>query len=227
MISYKTFTRGSPRLFIQAVDCRLEECQLAAVSPRAFWWEIGQILQPQASLPWDPKTKLAPSLHANHRRRRVFFKDTQVPLAAKLSFWPWLPQERTHGACARAPCQQESQLSGRPRLNWLKDAELTSSSLAEAANPVVASSKPTSVQVGQVIHTTAFLVRTAFLARCSVFFCCERKMGGQESTCKNKKFVSYNVYVSHRKLSLNGSFLRNESEQIRPQSFEMQMGKKS
>ncbi len=185
MNSYKTSTRGSPRLLIQAADYRLQKCQPAAVSPRAFWWEIGRILQPRASLPWDPKTKLAPSLHANHQRRQVFFKDTQVPLAAKLGFWPWLPQKRTRGACVQAPCQQGLQSSWQPRPYGLKDAELTSSSLAEAANPVMASSKPTSVQIGQVIHTTSFLVGTAFLARCSDFLLLQTENGRARINSQN------------------------------------------
>ncbi len=133
------------RLLQQAVGCQVQECQPAAVSPIAFWWGIGRILRPQASLLGTPKMKQAPLLHANHWWQRVFFADPQAPLAAESGFWPWSPQEQTRGMCVWVPSQQGSQSGWRPRPYRINDAKLDSSSLAEAASSVVASSKPTSI----------------------------------------------------------------------------------
>ena len=129
---------------------------------------------------WDPKGRQTPLLPANHRRRSVFFEVPQALLAGESGFRPWLPQERTRGASARARSQQGLQSGHQQRPYWLGDAELICSSLAEAASLVVASSEPT----GNVIPMTAFLVGTAFSARRSNFFSLRTENGSAKNNSR-------------------------------------------
>jgi hypothetical protein len=145
-------------------------------------------------------------MHANHWWWGFFFKDPQVPLVAKSGFQPWLPQEQTHGACAWVLRQQGSQLGWRPRPYWLEDAELTSSSLAEAASPVVASSELTNVPSwAGCAHDCLSCWNSLFGKTFQFFFIANGKWARKKQLTKIK-FCFLCVYVSHRKLSFKGWF---------------------
>ncbi len=73
---------------------------------------------------------------------------------------------------------------GRGRIDWTM-LSLIALAWQKLAWSWQAASQPAS-HVGHVVPTTAFLVGTAVPARHSDFFCCEQKMGVQETTCKNK-----------------------------------------
>ncbi len=147
-------------------------------------------------------------LHANHQLQKILFKDPEVPLAVELVLWPWRLQEQAHGVSVRAPSLwgAQSGLGQRPR--QLDDVELDSSSKAEAARWVRASSKPTANQHPNARHVsskTAFLVGTAVPPRHLKIFCCQWEMGPRETT-REKKIVLSDVYLCCQKHAFNGCF---------------------
>jgi hypothetical protein len=85
----------------------------------------------------------------------------------------------------------------------------------------VASSKLT------VVPTTAFLIGTAFLVRRSVFFLIANGKWARKKQLAKIKFHFVFRLPTLSKTFLQRMFLRNESDWIRHQLFEMQMGKKS
>ena len=142
------------------------------------------------------------------------FEDPKVPLAAESSSWPWRLQDQAHGASARAPSWWGAQSGCRQRPHQLDDVELDSSSKAEAAGWVRASSKPTSVPtLGMSLPRLPFLVGTAVPPRHLKIFRCQWEMGPQETTRENKiSFYWTSTYIVRNMPSTD--VLRNESKQI-------------
>jgi hypothetical protein len=204
-----------------------QDCRQATISQRTFRRGIGQFCAATSEPSWDPKKRQPSSLHANHWRLSVFFKDPQALLAAESGFWPWLPQERTRGASMWAPSQRGLQSGCWQRPYQLNNAELVNSSMAEAASPVVASSEPTSVPSwARRSHDCLSRWNSRSGKTFRFFFIANRKWVCKKQLTK----IKFPFICRLRKSSetfLQWMFSRNESKRIRCQSFEMQMGKKS
>ncbi len=154
---------------------------------RIFWWGIGQFCAAASEPSWDPKSNQPTLLHANCWWRSFFLMDPQALFAAESSFRPWSPPERTRGASAWAPSRWGLQSGHQQMPHQLDDAELDSSIMAEAASPVMASSKPTSVPSwARCSHDCLSRWNSCSGKTFRFFFLCKQKIGAWETTRENK-----------------------------------------
>jgi hypothetical protein len=127
-----------------------------------------------------------------HRRTPIFDGKAAFLRTPKRHFW----RSQASGpdchkskpvVCARKrrANRDHSPVDGRGHVNLVMLSLIALAWWKQLAQSWQAASQPAS-QVGHIVHTTAFLVGTAFLARHSNFFHCEQKMGAQETFCENK-----------------------------------------
>jgi hypothetical protein len=145
----------------------------------------------------DHQEQASTLLHAYCWWQKILTEDPKVLLAAELGSSPWRLQERSHGASVRAPSQQGAQSGCWQRPRQLVNVGLDSSKKAEAACPVRASSKPTSL---------AFLGGTAIPPRYSQIFLGTSGKWNRKKQLAKIKFCFIGRLRTSSETSFNGCF---------------------
>ncbi len=129
----------------QAVGCCLQECRQAAVFSSTFWWGIGRFLRSckQAFLEPEDKTAII-AAHQSLTAELLFQGSSSATRGGARPLALIAPKANPWCECVSVkPWGLQS--SCRPMPNPPDDAELVSSSMAEAASPVMAGREPTSI----------------------------------------------------------------------------------
>jgi hypothetical protein len=172
----------------QAVGCRFrEECRQAAESLKNLlmgnWPNFARLRVSLCGTPrWDKPHRCTPIINSAASFLRTLKCHSRRSWASDPDCLKRKPVVCVH---ERRANRDRSRVVGRGRINLMMLSLIALAWQKQLARLWQAASQPAS-QVGQVVHTTAFLVGTAFLARRTDFFCCERKMGVRETTRKNK-----------------------------------------